>query len=125
LPDGYAFGVDDSGALPQLDPAPMWRALLDDLQAGAPTAEIAARFHAGLADAVASLAIALAQRHGVDSIALSGGVMQNKTLFERLCTRIEAAGLQALTHRQVPANDGGLALGQAVIAAAHGIGRQT
>ena len=80
--------------------------------------EIAARFHGGLADAVAGLAVTLAGEHGVDCVALSGGVMQNKTLFEGLCQRLEQAGLQVLTQHQVPANDGGLSLGQTVIAAA-------
>ncbi len=114
----YAFGIDRSGELPQLDPAPMWRALLADLRAATDRRLIAARFHAGLADAVAGLAATLAAEQGVDSVALSGGVMQNKTLFEGLCVRLEGAGLEVLTQQQVPANDGGLSLGQAVVAAA-------
>ena len=60
----------------------MWLALLTDLQQGVPSSAIAARFHAGLADAVAGLARSLTLLHGVDTVALSGGVLQNKTLFE-------------------------------------------
>ncbi|MDJ0741355.1 MAG: carbamoyltransferase HypF, partial [Gammaproteobacteria bacterium] len=118
----YPFAVATDGAVARLDPAPMWRALLDDLRGGVAPAQIAAAFHAGLAVAVADLAAALATRHDVDTVALSGGVMQNKMLFEAVCGRLEAAGLRVLTQRQVPANDGGLALGQAVIAAACHLG---
>ena len=79
---------------------------------------IAARFHLGLARATAELAVRLAQARGLDTVALSGGVMQNKTLFEALARELRGRGMRVLSHRQVPANDGGLALGQAVIAAA-------
>ena len=54
----------------------------------------------------------------VSTVALSGGVLQNRVLLEQLVGRLEALGLRVLAHAQVPANDGGLALGQAVIAAA-------
>ncbi len=79
---------------------------------------IAARFHLGLARAAAELAVRLAEARGLDTVALSGGVMQNKTLFEALARELRGRGMRVLSHRQVPANDGGLALGQAVIAAA-------
>ncbi|MBK5941690.1 carbamoyltransferase HypF [Halochromatium roseum] len=129
---GYAFAIDhrdssdhsggddhrdNSAKRWQLDPTPMWTALLDDLTARVPAAVIAARFHAGLADAVAELAAQLAQQHGVEAVALSGGVFQNRTLFETTHKALRERGLQVLTHTRVPANDGGLALGQAVIAA--------
>ncbi len=115
--DGYAFAIDSSAEPWRLDPAPMWSALLDDLLAQAPTAAIAARFHAGLADATAELAARAARQHRLETVALSGGVFQNRTLFEATLKALSERGLQVLTHRRVPANDGGLALGQAVIAA--------
>ena len=120
---GYLFALVEAGdAEPLLlDPAPMWRALLDDLDAGVARARIAGRFQAGLADAVAGLAARLATTQGTDRVALSGGVMQNRTLFEGLVERLHGHRLTVLAHRQVPANDGGLALGQAVIAAAQGL----
>ncbi|MBK5932135.1 carbamoyltransferase HypF [Halochromatium salexigens] len=114
---GYAFAIDTRAEPWQLDPAPMWSALLDDLAAGVPAAMIAARFHAGLAETVAELAARAAQRHGLETVALSGGVFQNRTLFEATLKALRARGLQVLTHTRVPANDGGLALGQAAIAA--------
>jgi hydrogenase maturation protein HypF len=100
-----------------LDPAPLWPALLADLRAAVPASVIAARFHYGLGEAVASLALDLARQSGIDAIALSGGVFQNRTLLELVATRLRASGLRVLQHRQVPVNDGGLALGQAVVGA--------
>lgn len=117
----YPFAIDTAREPWLLDPAPMWRALLDDLVAGVDRGVIAARFHAGLGEAVAVLAARLAARHDVSAVALSGGVMQNRTLFEDVARRLEGVGLEVLAHERVPANDGGLALGQAVVAAARGL----
>jgi hydrogenase maturation protein HypF len=79
---------------------------------------IAARFHLGFCDALATLAGRIAVEEGVDRVALSGGVLQNRLILEGLCERLVGLGLTPLAHRQVPANDGGLALGQAAVAAA-------
>lgn len=104
-----------------LDTAPMWPALLEDLAARRPTALIAARFHLGLARAVVELAATLARREGLDTVALSGGVFQNRILFGAVSEGLRGRGLGVLAHRQVPANDGGLALGQAAVAAARAL----
>lgn len=112
---GYPFGLDGDPLV--LDPGPMWAALLEDLARGAEAPVIAARFHAGLADALVTLAARIATGVGTQTVALSGGVWQNRTLFEAVLTQLPAMGLTALTHTRVPSNDGGLALGQAVIAA--------
>jgi hydrogenase maturation protein HypF len=117
---GYPFDPVTSSEGLILDPTPLWEAVLSDLQQTVP-ATIAARFHAGLADALAELAIRLARRHGIETVALSGGVFQNRTLFERVVAKLRIAGLKPLTHRVVPTNDGGISLGQAVIAAARRI----
>jgi hydrogenase maturation protein HypF len=119
---GYPFAIS-RGEWAELDPAPMWTALFDDLAAGVAPAVIAARFHHGLAEAVAGLAAELASGHGTDTVALSGGVLQNRLLFEALAGKLRGAGLRVLSHRQVPANDGGLSLGQAVVAAARCVQR--
>ena len=115
---GYRFGLSDDGGCWVLDPAPMWRQLFADLAEAVPAARISARFHAGLADAVCDLGGRIAAAHAIQTVALSGGVFQNRTLFERVCNGLRARGLEVLTHRRVPTNDGGLALGQAVTAAA-------
>jgi hydrogenase maturation protein HypF len=115
----YPFAVVDAAELLQLDPAPLWRALLDDLVAATPIAVTATRFHNGLANAITDMSRALERRFCPGrAIALSGGVFQNRVLLDGVTQRLQAQGLRVLTHCAVPANDGGLALGQAAIAAA-------
>ena len=121
----YSFSLSlRSPAGPQyLEPATMWRALLDDLMTRAPPPIIAARFHKGLAAAIVAMTKQLAQNDSVrarlfDTVALSGGCFQNHILFAEVLRRLEQAGFKVLTHAEVPANDGGLALGQAAIGAA-------
>ena len=122
----YSFGCErlPETGLEILEPRPMWRALLEDLRSATPVSVISARFHLGLAMSVADLAVRLARQSGaepIDTVVLTGGCFQNKTLFEACVSRIEQCGLTCLTQSQVPMNDGGLALGQAVIAAAREI----
>jgi hydrogenase maturation protein HypF len=116
-PTAYPFTIAEASPTPllHLDPAPMWRALLRDIANGTPVPLIAGRFHGGLAIAIARMVAAL---RVTGCVALSGGVFQNKLLLEQVMRRLTAQGLDVLTHRLVPANDGGLALGQAVVAAA-------
>ncbi len=115
---GYPFGLVAAGDQWLLDPAPLWQALLADLARGQDRGSMALRFHLGFAQAAADLAGRLATERGLATVALSGGVFQNKTLCEAIAQRLRHQGLRVLAHRQVPANDGGLALGQAVAAAA-------
>jgi hydrogenase maturation protein HypF len=109
---------NDELELPRIDPSPMWRAMLGDLNRRTHHTVIAARFHKGLAIAVVAMTRALAAQDRFDTVALSGGCFQNQVLFEQTERRLLDAGFTLLTHSLVPANDGGLALGQAVIAAA-------
>lgn len=100
-----------------VDAAPMIRAVTDDVRAGVPAAVIAARFHNGLARMIADMCRLVQGRTGLGEVALSGGVWQNTTLLERVVALLEAEGFAVYTHRLVPPNDGGIALGQAVVAA--------
>lgn len=118
--DGYPVDVE-AGSPRVLSWAALWRALMDDLSAGVPREVIAARFHRGLAAGIAELAIEIARRRGIEHVVLSGGVMQNRLLVGELAQRLRAAGLVVLLPQRVPANDGGIALGQAVIAAARAL----
>ena len=115
----YPFAVlDEHDGIATLDAGPMWRALLEDLSAGAEAAAISTRFHLGLARALTALTIELAHRLETHSVALTGGVFQNSTLFERVGSDLRSRGFAVLTHSKVPPGDGGLALGQAAVAAA-------
>jgi hydrogenase maturation protein HypF len=106
----YPFGAG-------LDPVPMFRALADDLGRGVPVGVIAARFHDGLAAAFGFVARALVMEGRARAVALSGGCLQNVRLQRALLRELD--GVTVLLHRQVPANDGGLAFGQAMVALAH------
>lgn len=92
-------------------------ACADDLRAGVAPPLIAARFHNGVAEVITRACVAFADQTGVHTVALSGGVFQNLLLLDRTVTALEASGLRVLTHSRVPTNDGGISLGQAVIAA--------
>lgn len=115
----YRAGRTESDAI-RLCGADLVRAVTDDLRAGAPREIVAARFHNGLAQAIAEVCAAVRSKHGLGTVALSGGVFQNALLLERTCRRLERLKFRVLTHSRVPANDGGIALGQAAIAAARG-----
>jgi hydrogenase maturation protein HypF len=101
-----------------LDPAPMLHALVADLRTGVALPVLSARFHNSIAEAVCVVCQELRRQHGIQQVVLSGGVWQNMFLLTRAISRLEQDGFIVLVHRQVPANDGGLALGQALIAAA-------
>lgn len=103
----------------EIDPGPMFAALQADAQTGRPVEDMALRFHRFLAAALANAARALIGTGEAQAIVLSGGCFQS-ALLTRLIQH-ELQGLPVLTHRTTPANDGGLALGQAAIAAARAI----
>ncbi|HET6627162.1 MAG TPA: carbamoyltransferase HypF [Nocardioidaceae bacterium] len=91
------------------------RAVVDGVRAGRPVAGLALGFHDALATATAELVLRAAREHDVTTVGLTGGVFQNRLLLGALADRLRAAGLIVLTHQRVPANDGGLSLGQAVV----------
>ena len=105
-----------------VDLRPLWRALVADVLAEVPPAAISARFHAALAAAGAALLAEARRRHGDLPIVLTGGCFQNGHLAEGL---LRAAGGPARIHLHgsVPPGDGGLALGQAIVADAIASGR--
>jgi hydrogenase maturation protein HypF len=95
----------------------MLQAIVADLAAGTPPAVIAGRFHQCLANMVLEVCLELRRQYNLSTVALSGGVWQNLMLLRQTVQLLQVAGFTTLIHRQVPANDGGLALGQAIIAA--------
>ena len=117
----YRFEVRADGSGPRTaHPAPVFAAILADLDAGTAPGSIALAFHTAVADLVAELCTAARERHGLGTVALTGGVFANTLLSTGCAKRLREAGFQVLRHRLVPPNDGGLALGQTVIAARAG-----
>ncbi len=122
MADGcYPFNlVKDEGGF-ALDYEALISAVVDDLLADEPMPSISGRFHNTLANVVLSATRRIWNITGLETVALSGGVFQNRLLTEKVVQSLRDDGFTVLTHSRVPPNDGGLALGQAVIAA-HQVG---
>ncbi|MEB3178673.1 MAG: carbamoyltransferase HypF [Nostocaceae cyanobacterium] len=116
---GYSFFIGMLDNIYCIDSRPMWQALLYDLQQQLPTPVIAAKFHQGLAHAIVEMVNNLCKENVINQVVLTGGVFQNSILLQQVSRRLQALGMNVLTHSLVPPNDGGLSLGQAVIAAAN------
>ncbi|MEH2436061.1 MAG: carbamoyltransferase HypF [Nostoc sp.] len=114
----YPFKFSFSDRIYYIDPRPMWQALLHDLQQQIPQPVMAAKFHKGLANAIVEMVKYLSQENLISQVALTGGVFQNCILLDQVTKGLQTLGIKVLTHSLVPANDGGLSLGQAVITAA-------
>jgi hydrogenase maturation protein HypF len=99
-------------------PAPIIRGVIRDIKSGVSTAEISAKFHGTLIRLFAHLCEVIRKEHGLDRVVLSGGVFQNSLLLSGLIQALENKHFKVFSHQLVPANDGGIALGQAVAAAA-------
>ncbi|MFN8492996.1 MAG: carbamoyltransferase HypF [Caldilineaceae bacterium] len=111
---GYHFALIEGEPL-QIDPASVIRAVVNDVLAGALPAVVAARFQQAVCDVILQMALRLRQHEKIQTIALSGGVFQNLKLLKQTMAALQANAFHVLVHRLVPPNDGGLALGQAVI----------
>lgn len=113
----YHFELERRSELPWVvNTGQVFAAILDDLAAGTDPGTISGRFHETMAAIAIQVALELAGQLGVAVVALSGGVFQNRFLLEKTRQGLEQGGLKVLTHRAVPAGDGGISLGQAVIA---------
>jgi hydrogenase maturation protein HypF len=99
-----------------ITPRPAIEQLIADVLAGVPVPKISARFHNGVAEMVKTTCLRLSDQYDISEVALSGGVWQNMFLLQKTLALLEKEGFTVYTHSQVPANDGGLALGQAAIA---------
>jgi hydrogenase maturation protein HypF len=119
--DGYPITID--GGSPEkreplrMNVAPLWDELLGDLRRDVTQARMAARFHAGVANAFTRAASAARAATGIGIVALSGGVMHNRRLARLLRAKLEAEGFQVYQHRRVSPGDGGLSYGQAAVGA--------
>jgi hydrogenase maturation protein HypF len=115
--DGYRAGIEP-GAPFRARGEDLVRAAVEELMADVPREIIAARFHNGLSALIEDCCALLRERHGLGTVALSGGVFQNTLLLGRTVSRLQARGFTVLVHSRIPCNDGGISLGQAVVAAA-------
>ncbi|WP_238985457.1 carbamoyltransferase HypF [Nitrosococcus halophilus] len=122
LPYPFALSMGDNSRLPWIDPTPLWQRLLDDLNRGESREKMAVCFHLGLVEVLVAMVRHLGKAQGMGTVALSGGVFQNRLLLEGMISRLEAEGLTVLSHRYLPTNDGGLSVGQAVVGAAWALG---
>lgn len=101
----------------RFDPTPLWSALLSDWRKGIKLPVLSARFHNSIASFAVSLCDAIRKDTTMNTVYLSGGVWQNRFLLRKTTQLLTDAGFLVLSHRSVPTNDGGISLGQAVIAA--------
>lgn len=97
-----------------LDTLQLFQEVYSQWQQGVPAGIISRRFHLGLSLGLKDLAIAICRQHQINTVALSGGVLQNLTLLQDLLQHLQNAGLQTLFHKHLPPNDACIALGQAV-----------
>ncbi|MBL4762866.1 MAG: carbamoyltransferase HypF [Gammaproteobacteria bacterium] len=126
----YPFAIpqltttDVKKRLPYIEPLAMWQALLGDLILETPAPVMSARFHKGLAKIIVTMVKKLTTRDAqrvTNTIALSGELFQNKILFEQVVNRLEDEKFNVLTHKHIPTNGNGIALGQAVIGCARSL----
>ncbi len=112
----YPFSIIEEAGVYVIKIRELVSAVIKDWQARRPQAVIAARFHNTVARMILETSLAISEKTGIKEVALSGGVFQNRLLFRKTRVLLESAGFKVYTHRQVPCNDGGISLGQAVIA---------
>jgi hydrogenase maturation protein HypF len=116
LADRYAFGIDSGTDGDTVDFRPAVERIVADLRAGTPAPAIAARFHNTVAEAIVEVCRRLRTEEKLNRVCLSGGTFQNMKLLARTLAGLRRLGFEVFVHAQTPPNDGGIALGQAVIA---------
>ena len=114
----YSLKLEKSANIYYINTSPTWRQILNDIKQHISSSEIAAQFHKSLAVAIGTIVKQLRQEHQFNQVVLTGGVFQNQILLQQVKMRLEKLEINVLTHSIVPTNDGGLSLGQSVIAAA-------
>ena len=114
--DSYPFSIIEQDNSSVIRLQNMFAAIIHDLRGNIRTATIAIKFHNTIAQMVRELCQAISTKTGITQVVLSGGVFQNRLLLRKVISLLEGAGFTVFTHQQVPCNDGGISLGQAVIA---------
>jgi hydrogenase maturation protein HypF len=112
----YPFTIDTQSGVNIIRLADLFRGVITDVRTGIPVPEISAKLHLTVAEMTVKMCRLISQETGLNRVALSGGVFQNRLLLRLTRSRLEEAGFTVITHHIVPCNDGGIALGQAVVA---------
>jgi len=112
----YPFQLDTGVSPYQIQVGALLDAILEDIERAEPAALIAQRFHTTIAAMIVTVCQRLRTDRGINVVALSGGVFQNRLLTALTLSQLTASGFEVLVHQQVPPNDGGISLGQAVMA---------
>jgi len=117
--DHGCYPMELGGGEPMvIDPSPVIRGIVRDLQHGVAVPVVASRFHASVTAMILHVCVRLRSRTGLNRVVLSGGVFQNVTLLAGARRALLGAGFDVFSHHRVPPNDGGIALGQTVVAQA-------
>jgi hydrogenase maturation protein HypF len=114
--EGYPINISCGPEAWRIETPPIIAGVVEDLRRVRSAGEISGRFHRTMVEIVAAMCRALREESGLDRVALSGGTFQNVLLLEGAVEHLTALGFTVYRHRRVPPNDGGLALGQAVLA---------
>jgi len=113
---GYPYSIIESDGVNTVRLKELFSAIVEDLYQGVSKATVSARFHDTIAHMIFDICRLIARNTSINQVALSGGVFQNRLLIRKVVPLLESAGFSVLVHKQVPCNDGGISLGQAVIA---------
>jgi len=114
--ESYPYSITKDRGMRIIKLGELFQAILEDLKQGSSKARISVKFHNTVAQMTKEMCQLIASETGINQVALSGGVFQNRLLLKKTVTLLESNGFQVFTHKQVPCNDGGISLGQAVIA---------
>jgi len=114
--ESYPFSITENRGMREVKLANLLTAIVQDIRDGIPVPAISLKFHSTMAQVIASMCKSIASETGINQVALSGGVFQNRLLQKLAIGALQKNGLNVLTHHLVPCNDGGISLGQAVIA---------
>ena len=112
----YPFNIVERNGLRVVKLSKLIAAIVKDVRGGVPPSRISLKYHRTMAQVVREMCLSISKDTGIKTVALSGGVFQNRLLTRLVVESLEADGFKVLTHRDVPCNDGGISLGQAVIA---------
>jgi hydrogenase maturation protein HypF len=112
----YSYNIDCEEDRWIMNPLPMWPELLADIEKNLPAGEIAYKFHLTMVEMFTEVLQKVRKESGLNRVVLSGGVFHNQILLVELLHSLQAAGFTAYHHQQLPPGDGGLSLGQAIIA---------